>query len=163
MIAVQLQVDTDILDQIADTVRQSPGLMNTAAARYLGRRKSDLLRALRTEPGAPSYPLRWKSARQRRYVMAKLRREGNLPYRRTHALATNWDVVLRLDNDGGTFTVENDTPYARYVQGDDAQPFHMDTGWPQVTDYAADYEAILNDGLIEVWYTVSDPFAGARG
>lgn len=42
-------------------------------------------------PGAAiTYPVQWDSDKQRRYVMAKLRSEGNLPYRRTDGYINGW-------------------------------------------------------------------------
>lgn len=88
-------------------------------------------------PGRVSYPIRWTSEKQRRYVMAKLRREGNLPYRRTGNLAEQWSgsqvgnqVIIAneaRDSSTGEF-------YAQFVIGDFQQRFHRNTGWRQSTD-----------------------------
>jgi hypothetical protein len=44
-----------------------------------------------SEEGKPiTYPVQWDSERQRRYVMAKLRKENNVPYRRTGLYAAGW-------------------------------------------------------------------------
>lgn len=87
-------------------------------------------------PGSPKYPLRWKSARQRRYVMAKLRREGNLPYQRTGQFQDAWDFSL-FGFDGGfeaiignTAKTDRGEPLATFIVGQHQQPFHADTGWP---------------------------------
>jgi hypothetical protein len=156
-------VDLDILDAIEDTARTSPGRMKTAYRRNVGRLRSRLLSRLQVEPGSPRYPLRWKSARQRRYVMAKLRREGNLPYQRTGKLLQSYDVELVDDGSGAILSVVNTSPVARFVVGDDAQPFHLDTGWIQMADAVSDARQEAEDLLIDTWYTVSDPFAGAQG
>jgi len=115
------------------------------------------LQRFRQEPGRPRYPIRWTSERQRRFVMAKLTRENNLPYRRTGALVKAWDVnvdyqqvsrweafqinLLRFLAEFGVGTrpqapaagviveVTNDSPIEQYVTGIHQQGFHQDTGW----------------------------------
>lgn len=158
MISASLKVDTDILDAINDTARKSPGLMATAYGRQITRRKSALLKELRTEPGSPNYPIRWTSERQRRFVMAKLKREGNLPYRRTHGLVNAWEAEFNPQT--GEVTVSNPVPSAVYVVGEQQQGFHRDTGWRDYEDVLADAVVLASDILIETWYVIADPTAG---
>lgn len=70
-------------------------------------------------PGKPiTYPVQWDSEKQRRYVIAKLREEGNLPYSRTDAYRNGWKLAktpegFSLSNQhpagaiGGTLTGNN--------------------------------------------------------
>ena len=160
MIRLGVLVPTDILEAISDQIGRTPRLMQTAYKRQLSRLRSQILADLRQEPGKPRYPLRWKSERQRRFVMAKLSREGNLPYQRTHRLSKGWDIVFTDTADGGVMSAFNETPYARFVQGDDAQPFHLDTNWIQAADVIVKWEDVAADRLITTWFVVSDPFAG---
>lgn len=155
MYSVRLVTDTDILDAIADGARQAPALMTVTVRRNLSRLRSRALARLKAEPDAPEYPLRWKSARQRRAVMAKLRREGNLPYQRTHALSEGYDLELDTSNDNGVFSLTNDTPYFQFVSGDDAQPMHLDTGWLQIANEVGVIEDEIADVLIETWFSVA--------
>jgi hypothetical protein len=155
---VQVTVDDDILLAIADTARKSPRLMQTAYERNTRRLRARLLADLRDAPGPPDYPLEWKSRKQQRFVMRKLREEGNLPYVRTGTLSANWRVTLTPDTAGSIMEVSNDTPYARFVQGDDQQPFLLK--WPSVGMVISDYRVEAEDVLIETWFTVSDPTAG---
>ena len=97
-------------------------------------------------PGKPSYPLRWRSAAQRQAVMAKLRAENNLPYRRTNRLKKSWDA----EKDVQSITIYNDAKdpttgefYADYVIGEDQQPFHADTGHVQASD--RHWEVVIDD------------------
>lgn len=80
-----------------------------------------MLPRLQTEPGKPGYPLTWRSPKQRRFVMAKLRREGNLPYQRTHGLARGWKVNVIYAPRGNVeitdITITNDVPHAGFVVG----------------------------------------------
>ncbi len=77
----------DLLDDLQALAQKAPELLIPATAQVAQYVQQQIISDLRAEPGPPRYPIRWKSERQRRYVMAKLRRENNLPYRRTHALS----------------------------------------------------------------------------
>lgn len=156
MFKAKVTIATDVLDAIDDAARQSPKLMQTAFRRATRRLRSRMLADLRKTPGRPHYPLRWKSEKQRRFVMAKLRAEGNLPYQRTGRLEASWYVEFEPDADGGLFVVGNEASYARYVVGDDAQPFHLDTGWVQGADVVSDYRVEAEEVLIQTWFTVAD-------
>lgn len=156
VIKVKVTIDLDVLQAIANTAQKSPKLMQTAYDRNTRRLRSRIVERLAAEPGTPQYPIRWKSDKQRRYVMAKLREEGNLPYQRTHALSEGWKAVVEQDGSGGIMTVTNPSPIARYVQGDDAQPFHLDTGWKQVGDVISDARVEAEEVLIQTWFTVTD-------
>jgi len=87
-------------------------------------------------PGSPRYPLRWASDKQRRYVMALVRRFG--PYRRRFSamsqnLGQSWAVRPMAST---AAVVGTRVTYAPYVQSaTHQQPFHADTGW--VTDREA--------------------------
>lgn len=163
MISVKITVDTDILDAIAEGVRQSPKLMQVAYDRNTRRLRSRMIKELSTEPRASQPPIRWKSAKQRRAVMRKLRLMGMEDgYIRSHALSKAWKADLRPDGTGGIMTITNKTPYVEFVQGDWAQPFHLDTGWPQAGDIFSRYRVEAENVLIQTWFTITDDFAGAR-
>lgn len=74
---------------------------------------------LKDMPPSPDYPLVWKSEKQRRYVMAKLRRENNLPYKRTGRLVEGWAV--RLAKGPSSYKIEVLNPAGKvldYVAGE---------------------------------------------
>jgi NAD(P)-dependent dehydrogenase (short-subunit alcohol dehydrogenase family) len=77
-------------------------------------------------PNAPAGP-GWFSEKQRRYVMAAIRRgEISIPYARTQALANGWQRV--------GVRIVNTTSYAKYVQGDNTQSRHEAlVGWKTVS------------------------------
>lgn len=155
MIKADVTVDIDVLEAIADAAKTATKRMNKAYKRRIKTIRQNVLDELRETPGKPHYPLRWKSAKQRRFVMAKLRREGNLPYRRTGGLEAGWTTHIRDRKDGAIFDITNNKPYARYVQGDDAQPFHLDTGWPQAADIVSKWREKATDLLIDTWADVA--------
>jgi len=155
VIKVDVRADTDVLDAIREAAQDAPRRMRKAFKRVVKRTRQHMLDDLRDQPGRPHYPLRWKSDRQRRYVMAKLRREGNLPYQRAGRLSAGWTTHIRDQKDGAVFEVVNNVPYARFVQGDDTQPYHLDTGWPQAAKVTVKYRDILINDLIDAWGSVA--------
>lgn len=148
--------EQDILDAVRAGAKDAPRKMRRELGKIArGPTAQALIRALATEPGRPRYPLRWKSARQRRYVMAMLRRAGNIPYRRTHRLAQGWRVVLDSIQEGyGVFRVENNDRAVQFVQGDYAQPYHLDTGWPQAAPMIRAYDERFTSEVIDAWWRV---------
>ncbi len=160
MISIEVRLETDVLDAIRDAAVKAPGLMNTVYKRRVRKLRTRMLTRLRVEPGPPHYPIRWTSDKQRRFVMAKLRRENNLPYQRTHLLVNSYDVVLNSTEAGGILLVTNDDPSARFVVGDDQQGFHIDTGWQSTASVIVEFEEIAFNELVSDWYLVVDPFAG---
>ena len=97
-------------------------------------------KTLRQEPRVRQYPndypLEWASEKQRKYVMAKLRRENNLPYRRTHDFVHAWHVTADYTRGLSSIVIYNDAetddgqPLEQYVTGRRQQPYHHITGWP---------------------------------
>lgn len=164
MYSVQIEIPLDILQAINEQISATPRLMQVAYDRATQRLRSRLLQELQTEPGPVVYAdnghLRWKSEKQRRYVMALLRSTGNLPYQRTHELSKAWHVdPIELDGGGG-FSVYNTSSIIQYVEGDSAQPFHLDTGWVQAAEVITRYIDEAEEVLVQTWYTVSDINAG---
>lgn len=158
MFRANVFIENDVLNALRETAQQTPKRLRAELGKIArGTEAQALIRELGTEPGSPHYPLRWKSDKQRRYVMAKLRRENNIPYKRTHKLARGWQVVLESvgqDDSKGIFLVKNDTRYVRYVQGADTQPFHLDTGWPQAEPIIRRSSSIFEDKVIDAWYKI---------
>lgn len=111
---------------------------------------------LQYQPSKPKYPLRWASEKQRRFVMAKLTKENNLPYRRTGKLAEQWRMYLLAQAEGSfSVVIENASPVSKFVYGSLAQdrgaalrfqqPFHQDTGWFPATDTVKYWFDALDD------------------
>jgi hypothetical protein len=98
-------------------------------------------KTLRREPPTPFVQaggrmpyIRWTSERQRRYVLAKQRREGNLPYQRSHDYIHGWHVVGDYTEGLSSIRVYHDWEGATFVGGEDQQIFHWDTGWPNANE-----------------------------
>lgn len=107
------QIATPIIgDEVVNLMRQYEGYS------YISRAQA--------YPDAPA-GAGWFSDRQRRYVMAAIRRgEIVIPYNRTQTLANGWQ------RDG--VRVVNNVPYAKFVQGDGTQSRHESlVGWKTVS------------------------------
>jgi hypothetical protein len=110
------------------------------------------LSLLRTEPGKPIYPLRWKSKKQRRAFFATKGFGKGIPYSRSGAQSNSWSVIV----EDGKIVLSSSSPVTRFIQGEDVQPFHLDTGWIQVSDVVDDF---LRDGIavtVETWNDAVD-------
>lgn len=110
------------------------------------------------EPGPVHTPIRWKSAKQRRYVMAMVRKYG--PWQRgsgfaggpaSENLPHSYEVT---DESDYRVKVKSNASYAVWVQSqEDQQPFHRDTGWRtdeeviQLVAMSRDVEQIVSDAL----------------
>lgn len=154
------QLDLDVLDATRETALQAPARMRRELGSIArGPIAQQIIAKLSKEPPPPKRPIDWTSDRQRRFVMAKLRRENNIPYKRTHRQAQGWRVVLEdiQGGDGGVISVENSTPYADFVQGERQQRFLSQ--WPLARIVIRDEEDELQDATINAWYRVSGAIA----
>ena len=139
MIRVTSKISTAPIDALSGFLDSQNQIVGGITAFIYDTYSPELLRALQEQPPPAKKPIEWTSAKQRRYVMAKLREENNLPYQRTGKLAASWQV--QTVSSGGTFQiiVRNDAPPAKYVYGTLArnfdmalrfkQRFHTNTGW----------------------------------
>lgn len=144
-------VDGDVLEAFREALEADRTKVRRAffiAITREGSAAEQMRRALSKEPDAPRYPIRWKSPKQRRFVMAKLREQNNLPYQRTHRQATGWTVTVDSPLD---VLVKNDNAATRYVQGEDQQPFHIDTGWPYAPGIIRQYAGPITNDLLEAY------------
>jgi len=111
----------------------------------------ELENILKTSPGRPSHPLRWASARQRRwYFWARANHPGGaLPAKYTR-ISDPWSKKLEqkwVTKSSRTETVTGSpVPYAPYVQSEQYQTeMHQTTGW--TTDEQA-WQKLERDGTI---------------
>lgn len=166
MFSARLIIDTDIIDAYAGIARTAPRtvsiFVNKTVRRDVSRR---LLGNLREEPGPVVYPIKWKTARQRRAFFATNGFGRGIPARRTGALAGAWKVTADTDLEGGFIEVGNDTPYFQFVYGPDQQPFHTNTGWMDLNDideHIVDASEFAANMLIDGWFSINEPGKGVR-
>lgn len=154
MYDADVSISDDLLGDIQNAARHFPEEIREYAKRDLRpfvSKEVDI--RLRQEPPPAKKPIEWTSRKQQRYVIAKLRREGNLPYRRTHRLAHGWHVIGEYDQGLTAIHLYNDNPVTGYVYGgsDDAgyhqQQFHINTGWPNVTGQMQVISLLLDERI----------------
>lgn len=166
MVNVKVIVADDIIAAYNERIVTSPKLLETAFRRQITRLRKRILDTLQEDPGPVVYAnngrLRWKSEKQRRAYFATDGFGNGIPYRRTGQLLESYDVRIDPAGNGGSLLITNSDPSAPFVVGDDAQPYHLDTGWTQVADVVVEYEDIAADALIETWFTIIDPSGGVR-
>lgn len=149
----------DVFEVLAEQMQKTPSLLSTALKRQASKAKTRILGRLREEPGDPQHPIRWKTEKQRRAYFATDGFGRGIGAPRTHALSQGWTV----DIDGGNFfsmDVYNTQDYTRFVEGEDKQPFHIDTGWLDANPILRDETELFEDVVIETYFTVGDPTAG---
>lgn len=137
-------------DELAGLVRELNQLDRSVAREMsrkvippIERRLDNVLR--RYAPPKPDYPINWASERQRRYVMAKLRRENNLPYKR-RGIQRLWIIEVTVKDGAYIVSARNPADHTIYVYGSRQQPFLRK--WPLVEDEVAAAAVEVEAGLI---------------
>jgi hypothetical protein len=155
MISVTMRRDDDVLQAIREQAIASPAKVRRFVGQQArGATAQSMIRELAAEPPRFMGKRDWQSPKQLRFVMAKLRREGNLPYRRTGRTRRAWRVVVE-NAASGALRVENKERAALFTQGDYQQRMHIKTGWPAAAPIIVRYELIFQDELIAFWYSIT--------
>ena len=130
-----------------------------------------MLRELRKIPNKrqypEDYPIKFKSDKQRRFVMSKL---VGKPYRRKGILKSGWRFRTRTDGSKVKIKVFNKSPVSKYAVGlvgygksprsikrylQPIQPFHTKTGWRPAYEIVQEYVDKANKEAttrLENWY-----------
>jgi len=162
---IQLQIDTDVLDAVAYTANNAPGLMATAYKRQIRSLRGRLLQRLRLIPqNVPDLPFIWSydpaaQARARRWYFANKVPKGSKGgrYQRTGAMAEAWDVLADATDYSGILAIDNPAKGAEYVYGPKQVPSHYATGWENVDDVISEFQEQATDEVIEIWGTIVAP------
>lgn len=162
MIDINMKLPTDVIDALQDELGKAPALVKGGARRLANQSRQRTLNRLRDAPPKWTGKRRWKSEKQRKAYFATDGFGHGIPYQRTGKLEAGWDMEINIFEDGGEFELYNDSPAARFVQGDDAQPMHLDSGWPQAAPIAAEEFDILEDNMVELWFLIIDPNEALR-
>ncbi len=157
MIDVEMAVDLDVADAFAKTAQESPSAVRRIAGQVArGDTAKDMLAELAFIPAKPRYPLHWtgpnNGQRQRRFVIAKLKRDGKLGNSRTGKHARAFRVVV-IDAAIAQLALQNSEPGTSFIYG--PYPFrqrmHGETGWPFMPVIVTRYEPKFQDELIDGW------------
>ena len=157
-----IQIDTDVIDALQDAIARAPKTVQTFITKTLVNDSLARIRA-QTQPPPPNtnadYPLRWKSERQRRFVMAKLRNENNLPYQRTGQLTASWFVKVTGGIDP-VIEIGNTSPYIDFVAGVAPERQPMFPRWYSYPDILLEEEEIITNAVIDLWGQILDTKSG---
>lgn len=158
MFDLRLEYNRRFLRNLKRRIVQTEDRFNNAMLGKKGRLANKALSKLTREPGPAVKPIEWSSLRQRRAFFATKGFGRGIPTRRTGALLSAWKVFYQWTRGGGSITLGNDNPAMPFVQGDQAQQFHKNTGWVQVDDVVDDFMKEASDVVIEQWFGAGDPF-----
>lgn len=156
MIRLEVEIDDDLIVAYQNLASDLPRVTRRAFRGEVDRIGGKMLAELTETPGPPQYPIRWKTERQRRAFFATDGFGRGIPTERSGALQAGWEIEFTGAGFDIDVAVVNETDYAIFVQGDDAQPFHLDTGWPQAAPIFTRYEEVMMDSLIETWYALTE-------
>lgn len=128
-------IGSNLIDKYVERCENATAFINEVATETLTALKPDLLKELQEEPGAPLQLHGWTSDAQRAYVMIRVRKGIiKIPYARSRekgeGVSVSWDVLLKRPSQGVIhFTVINTSPAYQFVEGEDQQVWHANTGW----------------------------------
>ena len=126
MVTVSLTIDMaalDGIDQYLDEIKQIAEEESVNA--YL-KYVAPVMAELTKQIAPPNYPIQWTSDKQRKFVMALLRRKARelgLPddapinYQRTGDIQDNWETKIKIVPTGTRMEFTNPTPYTKFVFG----------------------------------------------
>ncbi len=160
MIDITMQLPTDVISALREEIGKKPALVKGGFRRLANQSRKRTLGRVTKAPPKWTGKRRWNSERQLRAYFATDGFGHGIPYQRTGQLEAGWDMDITITDNGGEFELFNDNPAARYVQGDDAQLMHLDSGWPQAAEIATEEFDILEDNMIDFFFLVADPNEG---
>lgn len=118
------------------------------------------LARIKTEPGAPRYPIQWTSPRQRMAFFASNGFGRGIPTQRSGNLLAGWEVAVHRSQGHSEVTLENLVSYMTFVQGFTVQGFHLDTGYVQMGDVQDEFITEAGENASLIWVSAADPLAG---
>jgi hypothetical protein len=123
--------------------------------------KETLLPRLREAPPPrmPMQPIAWTSVRQRRAVMAFLRRTGNIPYQRTDRMRQGWKVAYEPSRERGALGTLS---VANYIRGARAWPEGQVYYWQFVVGRAGEPGYQQGFHAAQGWYSLAGVLQDTR-
>lgn len=151
---------TEALKKVAKNLTDAPKNFTRLMRARGSKAAPRALARLQQIPGAPRYPIRWTTERQRKAFFATDGFGRGIPTRRSGQIAGKWKTTFMPDSKGGMLILENDDPAATFVQGFDQQGFHADTGWVTTAQVSDQFFAEGGDSVAEIWFEAADPLEG---
>jgi len=155
-------IDADIIEALQEIITEAPRLARRFVdIKLKGDLALDMLERFRSlTPPPQTFPLTWPSAKQRRFVMAKLRGDNNLPYQRTGQLQNGWRVNFLTESDTILMTLDNEAPHWRFVVGGiitaDSVRQPMFPHWFDADEIVLQFSEMAQDRVITFWTSIVD-------
>ena len=171
MVEFTLTVDSDIMEAYADMLDDAPRTIDTFVGSTIVKQVADEVNAINQYPGPVARPIEWANpiptppgkisnilgglwSRQKAAYFASDGFGAGIPYQRK---GTFWfPVTVDWDPETGTLTVIHANPIAKYVVGMFQQPFHKNTGWPEIENEYLEIVIRAQDNLIEGYFSIVD-------
>ncbi len=156
MVNFAVSYDKDVFTELQKEIAAAPTTMNIYITRTINKTiDAYIVRNLvNVTIPKPTYPLTWRSPKQRRYVMWKLRKEGNIPFKRTGAFQQAWKTKTVSDKSEAILTVSNDSGITEYVAGSSADRQPMFPQWYHYEDILLKAEVMATDMAINAWFGI---------
>jgi len=158
MVSFTVTYDKDVFEELQKEIAAAPTTMNIYVTRTIRKTVDDYVvrNLVNITIPKPSYPLQWRSPKQRRYVMWKLRKDDNLPFKRTGAFQKAWKTTSVNDRTSSILTVSNDSGITEYVAGSSADRQPMFPQWYHYEDVLLKAEEMATNLAIDAWYGILD-------
>jgi hypothetical protein len=165
MFKTSIIIDDDVLSEVREQARRSPGLMaayiRTRVVPHIERRVDETIARY---PGAVSRPFQFATPKSRRAYFATDGFGKGIPYQRTGATAQAWRVDFDFRERDGGLSIVNTADHAVYLYGAgdlltnrQQVPGHSRTGWGDGMDDAVlDISTEATDMVIDGWGEIFD-------
>jgi hypothetical protein len=156
MVNFIVSYDKKVFEELTKQVANAPTTMNIYTTTVIRKEVENFVvrKLVTVNIPKPTYPLVWRSPKQRRRVMAKLRKEGNLPFRRKGDLQKRWKVTAVRDRSASLIAVSNDSEILEYVAGSSSDRQPMFPQWYHYEDVLLEAENLATDLAINAWFDI---------
>lgn len=160
MIRINVKPDTAIWDKIIRDKDKLPGILTPLVRSNVPYIKNLMLPYLKANPGPVKYPIKWKTDKQRRAFFASNGFGNGIPTKRTGEIIAAWRVVNKSRGFKGFLQLVNAHPAVDFVQGEDQQPFHKNTGWVTAQETIDKFQPVIDRRVDEDWFFATRRYAG---
>jgi hypothetical protein len=158
MVSFTVKYDKKVFDELQKQIAAAPTTMNIYTTTTIRKEIENFVtrKLVNVNIPRPTYPLVWRSERQRKFVMAKLRKSGNLPYKRTRDFQKAWKTIAVKNGGESVLSVSNDSNITEYVSGSSSDRQPMFPQWYHYEDALLEAEELATDLAINAWYDIGE-------
>lgn len=162
LLTAKLVAPFDVTEAYREIAQDLGKLAETTFRRRTVKVRTRILRIVKVKPGNVYYPIAWKSRKQQKAFFASDGFGAGIPTVRTDSYIDAFEVEIVTAGFAGQVILINDDPAAPYVGGDQQQPFHINTGWPNITAAMdAEQESVEAEYTNDYWL-LAEPEALTR-